>query len=142
MRRSIATVVGCTIQNVRRPPLRVRPIQMSPGPRSFRRRAIGRRITAVRRLGKRVFLDLDSGDHLVIEPRMSGLITLADPPDRAHLRVVLELSDPQKQLIFWDQRGLGVVRLVSSAEFEGDSPRVIRGPASESRSAIAVLPAE
>ena len=49
---------------------------------------------------------------------MSGLVLLADPPDCGHLRLVFELSGPKEQLLFWDQRGLGVVRLVSPREFE------------------------
>ncbi len=77
---------------------------------------------------------------------MTGLVLLADPPDAAHLRLVFELSLPRgdcpdfrprdakrprakmglsplvdavapAELLFWDQRGLGVARLVSPAEF-------------------------
>ncbi len=73
---------------------------------------------AVGRVGKRIVLELDSRDRLVIEPRMSGSVILANPRDRTHLRLILELSGPAKQLLFWDQRGLGVVRLVSPAEFQ------------------------
>jgi formamidopyrimidine-DNA glycosylase len=118
MRRGLARAAGCTIRSFRLPPLRVRPIEMSPGPRSFRRRVVGRRITSIRRAGKRIVLELDCGERIVIEPRMSGLVVLADPPDQGHVRMVLELSGLAKPLVFWDQRGLGVVRLVGPAEFE------------------------
>ena len=49
---------------------------------------------------------------------MTGLVLLADPPDRKHLRLVIELAGRAEQILFWDQRGLGVVRLVSPAEFD------------------------
>ena len=148
MRRGIAAVAGCTIRAVQRPSLRVQPVEMSPRLAFFRRRSVGRQITAVGRLGKRIVLDLDSGDAIVIEPRMSGLVLLGEPPDRGHLHLVIELSREKgtvpecgsdledgatlyeraahergqspfpRQLLFWDQRGLGVVRLVTPAQRE------------------------
>jgi formamidopyrimidine-DNA glycosylase len=118
MRRGVARVAGCTIRDFRQSPSRLQSITITPRPGMFRRRVVGRQITAVGRVGKRIVLALDTGDRIVIEPRMSGLVILADPPDRGHLRVVLELSGPATQLLFWDQRGLGVVRLVSAVEFE------------------------
>jgi formamidopyrimidine-DNA glycosylase len=46
-------------------------------------------------------------------------VILARPPDREHLRLVFELSGrPVRRLLFWNQRGLGVVRLLSPAAFE------------------------
>ena len=48
---------------------------------------------------------------------MSGLVALVNPHNRGHLHVVVELSGPAQRLHFWDQRGLGVVRLVAPAEF-------------------------
>jgi len=68
------------------------------------------------------------GDCIVIEPRMTGLVMLDDPPDQKHLRLVFRLDAEEKgtvpissgrtrQILFWDQRGLGVVRLLSAAEF-------------------------
>ena len=101
MRRGIASVAGCTIADFRRPASRLQPIEMSPGLRSFRRRVVGRKIIAVGRMGKRIVLALDSGDRIVIEPRMSGLVALVNPHDRGHLRVVVELSGPAQRLHFW-----------------------------------------
>ena len=118
MRRGVAAVAGCTIRDCRRPRSRLQSIEMTPDLRSMRRRVVGRKIAAVGRIGKRIVLELDSRDRIVIEPRMSGAVILAGPRDRTHLRLILELSGPAKQLLFWDQRGLGVVRLVSPAEFE------------------------
>ncbi len=119
MRRGIARVAGCAIRDFRRPRSRLQSITITPPPSEFRRRVVGRRIVGVGRIGKRIVLELNSGDRIVLAPRMAGLVLLADPPDRGHLRVVFELSGLAKQLLFWDRRGLGVVRLVSAAEFEG-----------------------
>ena len=55
---------------------------MTPSLRSFRRRSVGRKITAIGRVGKRIVLDLDAGDRIVIEPRMSGLVSLVNSRDR------------------------------------------------------------
>ncbi len=49
---------------------------------------------------------------------MTGLVLLADPPDQEHLRLVFHLrGGGAKHILFWDQRGLGVARLVSQEEF-------------------------
>jgi formamidopyrimidine-DNA glycosylase len=118
MRRGILTVVGSRVVAVRRTPCRLKPIQVTPAPAAMRRRAAGRVITAVGRVGKRVLVYLESADVLVFEPRMTGLVLLADPPNRAHLRLRVELRDgPAAQLLYWDRRGLGSVRLLSPGEF-------------------------
>ena len=59
---------------------------------TFAAARVGRRIESVDRVGKRIVLELDSGDRIVLEPRMTGLVLLADPPDAGHLRLVFELS--------------------------------------------------
>ena len=118
MRRAVAGAAGCRIIDVRQPRCRLRPITMVPKLREFRRRARERTIAAVGRVGKRVVLELDNGDRIVLEPRMTGLVLAADPPNRAHLRLVFELSGPGPgELLFWDQRGLGVARLVTPDQF-------------------------
>lgn len=118
MRRGIASVAGCTIRDCRRPRSRLRSVEFTPNVQTIRHRVVGRKILSVGRVGKRIVLELDSADRLVIEPRMSGSVILANPRDQAHLRLVLELSGRAKQLLFWDQRGLGVVRLVSPDKFQ------------------------
>ena len=117
MRRGIAAAAGAVISKIVRPRSTLQPIAIEPRLAAFRRLAVGRRIVHVGRLGKRILLELDSGDRIVIEPRMTGLVLLADPPNRKHLRLAIELSGPAEQILFWDQRGLGVVRLVSPEEF-------------------------
>ncbi|MBN2475498.1 MAG: Fpg/Nei family DNA glycosylase [Pirellulales bacterium] len=119
MRRCIEPVTGCHIRDLRQPRSRLRPIKILPRLSDFRRRVVGRRIVSVGRLGKRVVVALDQrdpspGDRIIFEPRMSGLVLLADPPNQEHVRLVFELSGKRaRRLLFWNQRGLGVVRLVS-----------------------------
>jgi len=123
MCRGITPVIGRRILDVRQPRLRVRPIQVSPRLATFRRRVLGRKVKRVLRIGKRVVLELGSrngvdGDRIVIEPRMTGLVMLADPPDQEHLRLIISTDGGRwPELLFWDSRGLGVVRLISPCQF-------------------------
>lgn len=83
------------------------------------RRVRGRTIEQIDRLGKRVLVVLDSGDALVIEPRMTGLVLLADPPGPEHLRLRLGLEGGScRELLFWDRRGLGTVRLLTGEQLK------------------------
>ena len=121
MCRGVAQVVGCRIVGIVRPECKLKPITITPALAVFRRRAVGRTIEQVGRIGKRVVLRLDGsrGDSIVIEPRMTGLVLLAEPPNRDHLRLVFQLAaGVAPELMFWDRRGLGVVRLVAADEFE------------------------
>jgi len=125
MRRGIEPIVGRRVLRLNRPRTRLRPITISPRFSDVRRRVEGARIGAAQRVGKRVVLLLESagsgreGDRIVFEPRMTGLLLLADPPDEEHVRLVFELSGrPRRKLLFWDRRGLGVVRLLSPRRFE------------------------
>jgi formamidopyrimidine-DNA glycosylase len=87
----------------------------------------------------------------VFEPRMTGLVLIADPPDELYLRVRIQLESPSpnpsakrkrssrqsspdsclltpnssfsnghttapQELLYWDRRGLGNVRLLTPAE--------------------------
>ena len=62
MCRCIAPAVGCRIRDVIQPTSRLQSIAISPRLDQFRRRAVGRKIVAVRRAGKRVVLALE-GEH-------------------------------------------------------------------------------
>jgi formamidopyrimidine-DNA glycosylase len=117
MRRGLAPLAGRTISAVRQPRCRYRPIRVQPPIASLRRRLVGQTISALQRYGKRLVLALESGDFLAIEPRMTGLVLLADPPDPHHVRLQLEFGgQPPLNLIFWDRRGLGTVRLYAARE--------------------------
>jgi formamidopyrimidine-DNA glycosylase len=119
MRRGIEPVLGSRVVGVERPRSRLQSIAIVPRFDVFRRRIENRKIANVGRLGKRVVLELDSGDRLVLEPRMSGLILLRNPPNETHLRLVFHLAGGKaRQFLFWDQRGLGVASLLSREEYE------------------------
>lgn len=112
------SVEGRTVVDVRDCGCRCRPLTVEPALAAMAKRTRGARITVVRRLAKRVVLQLDTGSAFVIEPRMTGLMLLADPPDREHLRVEWSLRRGRSigPLWFWDRRGLGTLRLLSAQE--------------------------
>lgn len=114
MRRGIAAIRGSVIRHAGRMRCRCRPIQISPRMDAFRRRVVGTRITAVERLGKRVVVRLDNGHAIVFEPRMTGMVLVADSSDPRYLRFQLELDQgPWPSLWFWDRRGLGRILALS-----------------------------
>ncbi len=119
MRRGIAVIQGGRIERIERVRCRRKPIRIEPTMATIRRRVTGQQIASIERRGKRVAVRLESDDRLVFEPRMTGLILLADPPNREHLRLRIELAGaPVAELLYWDRRGLGNVRLLSPTEFE------------------------
>jgi formamidopyrimidine-DNA glycosylase len=118
MRRGVLGVVGTRINDIERVACRRKPIAIMPRIDRFRRRAVGCTIRDVGRVGKRVVLYLDSDDAIVLEPRMTGLVLVADPPSREHLRFRCKLAgNGIRELLYWDRRGLGNVRLFSPEEF-------------------------
>ncbi|TWT53211.1 Formamidopyrimidine-DNA glycosylase [Rubripirellula amarantea] len=141
MRRGILPILGCRITSAERPACTRRPILLQPRIDAFDRRVRDRVVVNVGRRGKRVTIHLDDSQTIVIEPRMTGLVLLAEPPTTDHLRLRLNLSagstkssrpnestgagestgstdlgGPIDQLLFWDRRGLGTVRLLHPAE--------------------------
>jgi formamidopyrimidine-DNA glycosylase len=118
MRRGIAPVVGCRIVAAQRLPCPRKPIAIEPGPTAWRRRVVGTRIERTDRAGKRVVLWLDSGDAIVFEPRMTGLVLLDEPPASLYCRLRLVLAGgAAERLLYWDRRGLGSVRLLTPSQF-------------------------
>jgi formamidopyrimidine-DNA glycosylase len=117
MRRGVLPTVGSRVTAVELPRCRRKPILIAPRLAAFRRRAVGARITAVERLGKRVVVRLSGDLAIVFEPRMTGLVLLAAPPTPEHLRFRLRLAGgPAEELLYWDRRGLGSVQLFSAEE--------------------------
>jgi formamidopyrimidine-DNA glycosylase len=58
---------------------------------------------------------------LVIEPRMTGLLLVSVPPTQEHVRLRLSGPTPaitSHELLFWDRRGLGTLRLVNAKGLE------------------------
>lgn len=118
MRRGVLAIVGAKISKAQRTPCPKRPITITPRIDRLNKRVTGCRIEGVDRLGKRVVVRLDSGDHLIFEPRMTGLVLITEPPTVEHLRFSLELKNcPVKRLLFWDRRGLGHVTLLSAKQY-------------------------
>jgi formamidopyrimidine-DNA glycosylase len=160
MCRGILPVVGQRVARAERTECKRRPIAIRPRIDLFHRRVEGKTIAAVERAGKRVVIWLadrmplrrspsrqaqglqplglgsivpQDAQAIVIEPRMTGLVLLSDPPTQEHLRFRLRLADvgnkPRKsngrnatnkrgnELLFWDRRGLGLVSLLSANEF-------------------------
>ncbi|MDP6443984.1 MAG: bifunctional DNA-formamidopyrimidine glycosylase/DNA-(apurinic or apyrimidinic site) lyase [Pirellulaceae bacterium] len=125
MRRGIACIVGATVTGVQREPCERKAILVRPRIDAFRRRAVGCRVAAVERIGKRVVMRLDSQDAIVFEPRMTGLVLVADPPSIEHLRFRVDLDgagavrgSTVRWVWYWDRRGLGSVRLMSPKEID------------------------
>ena len=124
MRRGIAPVVGSRIESVKRPPCKLRPCTLHPRIDVFDRRIRGKRIESIGRRGKRVLIHLDDKKVIVIEPRMTGLVLLVDPPTEEHLRLRIELSGgTESQLLIWDRRGLGTIRLLDAEQFSSEVDR-------------------
>jgi formamidopyrimidine-DNA glycosylase len=134
MRRGILSIVGRQIARAERAACKRRPIAIRPRIDLFRRRVEGKTIVAVQRAGKRVVVWLakaagqNEEEAIVIEPRMTGLVLLSDPPTQEHLRFRLRFSKTSAaangrakpvadELLFWDRRGLGTVSLLSADEF-------------------------
>ncbi|QDV46660.1 Formamidopyrimidine-DNA glycosylase [Stieleria neptunia] len=121
MRRGISPIVGQRIRAAERPPCERKPIVFEPAIGPFDRRVRGRRITGIDRLGKRVIIELENAQAIVIEPRMTGLVLLSDPPGPEHLRLRLILDgDAAAEMLFWDRRGLGTVRLLTADQLRRD----------------------
>lgn len=121
MRRGVAEAAGTTVVSFERLPCPRKPIGVAPRVDHLRRRVVGRGVAAVERLGKRVVLRLETGDRLVMEPRMTGLVGAGESPDPFYLRVELGLEGAGLERVwFWDRRGLGKVRLYSAEEFAAE----------------------
>lgn len=129
MKRGITEVIGGKIGGVLFPPCKLRPISIEPSRALLRRRLQGQTITALGRLGKRVLVELSGDLTLIFEPRMTGLVLVAAPPNQTHLRLKLLLEDcPAQELLFWDRRGLGSVRCLTQSEFQAKYGRGQLGP--------------
>ena len=118
MRRGLLPIVGRRVEDAQRVACPRKPIAITPRIDHLRRRIVGQHVQAVDRVGKRVVVRLEDDDRLVLEPRMTGLVLLTDPPDPLYLRLRIDLAGRgPKSFYYWDRRGLGNVRLFSATEF-------------------------
>lgn len=113
-------VEGRKIRAVRACDCPCRPMSIEPDLEAIHSRVNGAKIDRVRRRAKRVVIDLSTGDAFVIEPRMTGLMLLDEPPSVEHLRVEWTLSGGGEfdRLWYWDRRGLGTLRLLNPEQQE------------------------
>jgi len=128
MRRGIEPLVGARIAAVRFPVGTRRPLSIAPAPAAIAARLADTPITAIERYGKRVVIAvgpppddrLATPAWVVIEPRMTGLLLVVAPPTADHVRMEIDLEPgaAARRLLFWDQRGLGTIRLVDAAGLE------------------------
>ena len=83
------------------------------GPDDLRHRLAGRRVTAVRRRGKYLWLDLEDSLGLLLHLGMSGqlLVEAADAPEERHLHARFRFADGGPELRFVDQRTFGGLAL-------------------------------
>lgn len=123
-------VVGRKIRQMRICRTACKPLTLKPVGPKLCPLVAGRCIRAVERLAKRVVLVLSDETHLVIEPRMTGLMLLTDPPSMEHLRIEWQLEEPgaYSSLWFWDRRGLGTVTHYRPGQFEQMLQRGQLGP--------------
>lgn len=140
MRRGIAHLAGRSIASVAFPRGGARPITTSPPPGRIAARITGGRIAAVERYGKRVAIAIEVPRPdapperlwLVIEPRMTGLLLNGPPPTAAHERLRIDVAARTgarpARLTFWDQRGLGTIRLVDAAGLARACGAAVLGP--------------
>jgi formamidopyrimidine-DNA glycosylase len=86
--------------------------------KAWGRQLIGHRITAVRRRGKWIILDLERDFHLLIHLGMTGQLTVkqAREPALAHTHLILSLEGDEKELRFRDVRRFGSATLFSAGE--------------------------
>ncbi len=117
MRRGILSIVGSRVLGVVREKCDCRPIQVVPNWVALSKRATGKIVDAVDRIGKRVCIRLRGGENLILEPRMTGLVLVSDPPNQTHLRLRIDLQGGKTPHVwFWDQRGLGLAKIYSDDE--------------------------
>ena len=109
------------------------------GPADVIGRLTGRTLTAARRRGKYLWLELDSDEALLAHLGMSGQLLVCDPatPPQKHLRVLLSFADGGPQLRFVDQRTFGGVSVESLVE---GVPATVKGGA-ETSGATELVPA-
>lgn len=119
MRRGLFPTIGGKIREVEVPRSSYRPIEILPSLALLRKRTVHRNVVAIDRIAKRLLVRLDSGDSIVMQPKMAGLALIADPPSDAHTRLIFHLVGVDvDRFMYWDRRGLGNVCLWTPSEVD------------------------
>ena len=116
VRRTLAPAIGARITRVEQSgkPLRLgRPMPFA----AIEQALTGRRITAMRRHGKYLLVDVEGGHALIVHLGMSGRFRLVKPgePRAPHTHLVLTLDDG-REIRFSDPRRFGQIDLVKHGD--------------------------
>jgi formamidopyrimidine-DNA glycosylase len=97
---------------------------------AWSRRVVGKRIAHVRRRGKWILLDLETGESLLAHLGMTGRLLMAarNEPMSLHTHLVFALKPGGEELRFHDPRRFGVARWLAAAESEHFSNGEQLGP--------------
>lgn len=121
MLRGIRTACeGHILQSLQFLPCTRKPITINPDRNAFARLP-GHQLDRLERLGKRLLMHFDCDLTMIVEPRMTGLMLVADPPTTEHLRIQMKFRTSQADcttVLFWDRRGLGTVSLLVPVELQ------------------------
>ena len=129
MRRGLIATIGGTITAVTEPIIPYRPIKLDPPFVQLRKRVLGATVVAVNRIAKRVLVELDTGDSIVMQPKMAGIAMVSEPPSEQHTRMVFDLRGAAvDRFLYWDRRGLGTVSLWTPDQVEQNLGPTKLGP--------------
>ena len=129
MRRGLIATIGGMITAVTEPIIPYRPIKLDPPIEQFRKRAVGTVVVAVDRIAKRVLVKLDTGDSIVMQPKMAGIAMVSEPPSEQHTRMVFDLNGAAvDKFLYWDRRGLGTVCLWTPIKWNSSWGQLNWGP--------------
>ena len=132
MRRGILGSVGGKIMVAEKIRCPKKPLLIQPSVAAIRKRIVGKRILAIERIGKRVVIVIgakQAKDYLIFEPRMTGLVLVAAPPTKEHLRFRMQIAGSDlDEIMYWDRRGLGNITLLNQKQLDERFSRRNIGP--------------
>jgi len=126
VRRTLAPAVGGRISSVWTSGMGLHMARRPPAARL--RKLVGGRITAIRRHGKYLLVDIDRGAAILVHLGMSGRLLLhaASDPRAPHTHVVIGLG--RRELRFIDPRRFGLVDVVARGKEREHPGLAVLGP--------------
>lgn len=103
------------VETIRRQLDKVLPGQKITALQGFTLKVIGRRIIAVKRKAKMIWIDLEGDLNLLVHLKMTGQLIYNGQPTK-HTRTIFELS--KGRLIFNDLRKFGWIRVVTNKQLQ------------------------